>query len=89
MRNEKTLDISSYTVDFQQLPFDDPKDQVSKFNKLVADCINTHAPLRKVKLARPVATWINDPNIANLWKDLDTCHTTYRNHKSSSKQTNY
>ena len=56
--NEKTLDINSYTSDFQQLPlnlvysFDDLEDQVSTFNKLIADCVNTHTLLRKVKLTR-------------------------------------
>ena len=66
IRNTKTLDMNSYTSDFQQPPlnlvylFDDPEDQVSIFNKLVVDCINTHAPLRKVKLTRPVAPWMND-----------------------------
>ena len=93
--NEKTLDMNSYTSDFQQLPlnlvysFDEPEDQVSIFNKLVVDCINSHAPLRKVKLARPVGPWMNDPKIANLQKDLDTQRTIYRKHKSSSNHTNY
>ena len=42
------------------------------FVKLVVDCINTHAPLRKVKLTRPEAHWMNDPKIANLQKYLGT-----------------
>ena len=69
--------------------FDDSEHQVLIFNKLVVDCINTHAPLRKVKLTRPVAPWMNDPKIANLQKDLGTQRTIYRNHKSSSNHTNY
>ena len=87
--------MNSYTSDFQQLrlnliwSFDDPGGQVSIFNKLVVDCINTHAPLRKVKLTRPVGPWMYDPKIANLQKDLDTQRTNYRNHKSSSNHTNY
>ena len=87
--------MNSYTSDFQQLPlklvysFDDPEDLVSIFKKLVVDCVSTHAPLRKVKLTRPVAPWMNDPKIANLQKDLDTHLTVYRNHKSSSNHTNY
>ena len=95
MRNKKTLDMNNYTSDFQQLPlnlvysFDDPEDQVSIFNELVVDCINTHAPLRKVKLTRPVANWIDNPKIANLQKDLNTQRTIYCNHKSSSNHTNY
>ena len=95
IRNEKNLDMNSYTSDFQQLrlnlvcSFDDPGGHVSIFNKLVVDCINTHAPLRKVKLTRPVGPWMYDPKIANLQKDLDTQLTNYRNHKSSSNHTNY
>ena len=83
--------MNSYTSDFQQLPlnwvysFDDPEDQVSIFNKLVVDCSKTHAPLRKVKLTRPIAPWMNDPKIANL----KTQRTIYRNHKSSRNHTNY
>ena len=81
--------MNSYTSDFQQLPLDDPEDQVSIFNKLVVDCINTHAPLRKVKLTRPVVPWMNDPQNASLQKDLDTQRTVYHNHKFSSNHTNY
>ena len=83
--------MNSYTSDFQQLPlnlvysFDDPDDQDLILNKLVVDSIKTHAPLRTVKLTRPVAPWMNDPKIVNLQKDLDTqC-----NHKSSRNHTNY
>ena len=69
--------------------FDGPEGQVSIFNKLLVDRINTHAPLRKVKFTRPVAAWMNDPKIANFQKDLDTRRTIYRNHKSSSNHTSY
>ena len=95
LRNEKTFDMNSYLSEFQQLPlnlvhsFDDSQDQVWIFNKLVVDCINTQAPLRKVKRTRPVAHWMNDPKIANLQKDLDTQRTIPHNHKSSSNHTNY
>ena len=90
MRNEKTLDMNSYTSNFQQLPlnfvhsFDGPEDLVSIFNKLVVDCINTHPPLRRVKLAKPVAPWMDDPKISNLQKHLNTQRTIYRNQKSFS-----
>ncbi|XP_066914421.1 uncharacterized protein [Clytia hemisphaerica] len=51
IRDEKNFDINSFTSDFQQLPlslvfsFDDPNDQISILNKLVYDCIESHAPL--------------------------------------------
>ena len=64
------------------------EDQVSIFNKLVVDGINTRASLRRVKLTRPVASLMNDLKIANLQKDLNTQRTTYRSHKSSSNHTN-
>ena len=93
--NEKTLDMNSYISDFQQLPlnlvysFDVPEDQVSIFNKFVVDYINSHATLKKVKLTRPVAPWMNDPKMVNLRTDLDTKLTIYGNHKSSDNYTNY
>ena len=81
--------MNSYASDFQQLPlnlvytFNDPEDQVSIFKKIVVDCINTHALLRKVKHTRPIATWMNIPEIANLQKDVDTEPHIYCNHKSN------
>ena len=42
------------------------------FHKFVVDYINDPAPLRKVKLNRPATSWMNDPKILNLQKDLDT-----------------
>ena len=95
MYNEKTLDMNSYKSDFQQLPLnlvysgDDLEDQVSIFHNLFVDCINTHTPLRRVNLTRPVAPWMNDLKIANLQKDLNTQRTIYHNHNCSSKYTNY
>ena len=49
IRSQKAPDMNGYTSDFQLLSInlvysiDDPEDQVSIFNKLVVDCINTHA----------------------------------------------
>ena len=83
IRNEKQLPLNLV------YSFDDPEDQVSSFNKFVVDFINTHAPIRKVKLTRLVAPRMNDPKITNLQKDLDFQRTIYSNHKSSSNHTNY
>ena len=72
MRNEKSLVMKNCVTDFQQLPlnlvysFDDLDDQVSMLNKLIKDCINIHAPLKRVKLARPIAPWMYDPKIIEL-----------------------
>ena len=53
--------MNAYIADFQQLPlnliyrFDDPDDQVNILNKLINDCITEHAPLKRVKMTRPIA----------------------------------
>ena len=69
VRNKKTTDMDAYKKDFEQLPlnliyaFEDPDDQLHTLTKLVADCINQHAPLRRIKLTRPPAPWMTDLNI--------------------------
>ena len=60
IRSEKDIDINSYVSDFRELPlnlvyaFDEPKDQVTILNKLVLDCIEEHAPIKRVRLTRLV-----------------------------------
>ena len=82
--NEKTLDMNGYTSDFQQLPlnlvysFDDPEDQVLVFNKSVVDCINTHAPLRKVKWRHFTISSYHQHihwqySFPSTWKIIDVC----------------
>ena len=68
--------MENYVTDFQQLPlnlaysFDDPDDQVAMLNKLITDCINIHAPLKRVKLTRPIAPWMHDLKSIELQKEL-------------------
>ena len=82
IRNEKNLDMNRYINDFQQLPlslvysFDDPEDQINILNKLIADCINEHSPLRRVKLTRPIAPWMNDPKITVKTEHLIDTNTS-------------
>ena len=72
IRNEKLFDLNKYINDFSQLPLsivfalDDPNDQVNVLNQLITECINRHAPLRKVKLTRPPAPWMSNLNITSL-----------------------
>ena len=60
IRDEKKLDMNEYVTDFCQIPFqlvyafDDPGDQIDILNKLILDCIEQHAPLKKVKITRPI-----------------------------------
>ena len=87
--------MENYVTDFQQLPlnlvysFNDPDDQVAILNKLITDCINIHAPLKRVKLTRPIAPWMHDPKIIELQKKLASQRETYRNHETSINHKNY
>ncbi|XP_066930768.1 uncharacterized protein [Clytia hemisphaerica] len=80
IRDEKNFDINSFTSDFQQLPlslvfsFDDPNDQISILNKLVYDCIESHAPLKRVRITRPIAPWMKDPKIIQERQLLEDAH---------------
>ena len=95
IRNEKSLCVENCVTDFQQLPlnlvysFDDPDDQVALLNKLIADCINIHAPLIRVKLTTPIAPWMHDPKTIELQKELASKRETYRNHETSINHKNY
>ena len=77
IRSEKNLDMNSYVSDFRELPlnlvyaFDEPDDQVTILNKLVLDCIEKHAPIKRVRLTRPVAPWMKDESIVNLKTQLE------------------
>ena len=69
IRDEKNFNSNLYKADFKQLPlsliysFDDPDDQISILNKLICDCIESHAPLKRVRMTRPIAPWMKDPKI--------------------------
>ena len=45
--------------------FDELDDQFTVLNKLALDCIEKHAPIKRVTLTRPTAPWMKDESIAN------------------------
>ena len=87
--------MEHYAADFQQLLLDlvysfvDPDDQVAMLRKLITDCINIHAPLKRVKLTRPLAPWMHDPKFVKLQKELASQRETYRNQEPSINHKNY
>ena len=93
--NEKSHVMENYLTDFQQLPrnlvysFDDPDDQVVMLNKLITDCINIHALLKRVKPTRPIAPLMHNQGIIELQKELASQRETYRNHETSINHKNY
>ena len=58
-------------------------------NKLITDCINIHAPLKRVKLTRPIAPWMHDLKIIELQKELASQLEAYCNHENSINHKNY
>ena len=95
IRNDESLVMEYYAADFQQLllnlvySFVDPDDQVAMLRKLITDCINIHAPLKRVKLTRPLAPWMHDPKFVKLQKELASQRETYRNQEPSINHKNY
>ena len=69
--------MNDYVADFKLLPisivfgFDDPNDQIAMLNKLMADCIADHAPLKKVKFTLPPAPWMKEPELVTAKKHLE------------------
>ena len=74
-RNEKELDENTFKEDFSLLPLDvvygleSPDDMVDALNSLMKDCLDRHAPLRRVKVTRPPATWLQTEEIRQLQKN--------------------
>ena len=66
------MNLSAFKQDFSALPLEviygveSPDDMVHLLNSLVKECIDRHAPLKRVKVTRPPASWLADPEIRNL-----------------------
>ena len=75
-------DIRNFKEDFSTLPLsvisysDDPDEQVETMNTLISECLERHAPLRKVRITRPPAPWMKDPLIEELQKKRDAARIT-------------
>ena len=96
--------MNQYVNDFSELPlslygFEEPEDQISTLNKLFTDCLESHAPTRRVKLTRPIAPWMKDPTIVSDRQQLELSrikssdsknpkeHQKYMEHKKKYKKT--
>ena len=66
IRDERKVGMNQYVNDCSKLPlslvyrFKEPEDQISILNKHFSDCLESHAPARRVKLTRPIAPWMKD-----------------------------
>ena len=72
IRDNSKLVLEDLKADFQKLPFstvyamEDPEDKLDIFNNLVTECIDRHAPLKRIKCTRPPAPWLKSLDIQQL-----------------------
>ena len=72
IRHNSKLVLGDFKADFQKLPFstvyamEDPEDKLDIFKTLVAECIDRHAPLKRIKCTRPPAPWLKSLDIQQL-----------------------
>ena len=77
LRNEKELDENAFKEDFPLLPLDvvygleSLDDMVDALNCLMKDFLDRHTPVRRVKVTRPPAPWLQTEEIRQLQKDRD------------------
>ena len=73
----KHLNEESFIEDFSTLPLsvitysDDPDEQLETLNSMFIECLERHAPLRRVRVTRPPAPWMKSPPIQDLQKQRD------------------
>ena len=79
IRNEKTFNPIAFQNDFSTLPlsliysFADPNEQLDILQKFFNECLERHAPLRKVKVkvTRPAAPWLTNEIFQSLFAERD------------------
>lgn len=77
IRLEKEPDTEEFVKDCVNLPLsvvyglDSPDDMVLGFNALFGGCIDRHAPLKRIKVTRPPAPWMNSDKLRNLQAERD------------------
>ena len=87
--------MNQYVNDFSKLPlslvygFEEPEDQISILKKLFSDCLESHAPTRRVKLTRPIAPWMKDPTIVSDRQKLELSRIKSRDSKNPKEHQKY
>ena len=78
---------------------DDPEEQLEMFNTMLLDCLNSHVPLRCVKITHPPVPWSQDQTIRSLQNrcrterhviqgqpSSETAWQAYRDSRNTSKR---
>ena len=92
IRNEKTLDTQAFQSDFNTLPLEvvygmeSPDDMVDAMNTLFTECLDRHTPLRKTKVTRQAAPWLNEPGIRELQTERDKLRRLMTSHGLHSEK---
>ena len=92
LRNEKRFNEQLFVEDFSMLPLDivygidDPDEKLEIFTTMFKSCLGKHAPLRRVKITRPPAPWLNTDDIRQLQKERDRLRQLA--HKTNPPSTN-
>ena len=77
IRDMRNFDLLAYVADTATAPFnlvyatDCTDDSLNTLNYLLFNCIERHAPLKRIKVTRPQAPWMKDLKINKLQQ---TCH---------------
>ena len=77
IRNEKTFDPVAFQNDFSTLPlsliysYDDPNEQLDVIEKLFNECLERHAPMKRVKVTRPPAPCLTTEDFQSLLAERD------------------
>ena len=87
----KNFKEESFVEDFSTLPMsiisysDDPDEQLETINSLIRECIERHAPLKRIRVTGPPVPWMKCPNIKDLQKERDTARYEAHNTTSDTK----
>ena len=77
IRNEKHFDDKAFVEECSNLPLsvvfgiDDPNEKLEIFTNLLLQCLNKHAPRKRVKVTRPPAPWLMNDEINYSHKEID------------------
>ena len=87
IRIDKNFDENFFREDFSSVPLnivyglDSLDDMVHAMNTLMRECINCHAPLRRIKVTLPPAPWLKSDEICKLQSERDVLRVRARKHK--------
>ena len=93
IRIEKNLDESAFREEFSSVPLnivyglDSPGDVVDAMNTLMRECINRQAPLRRVKVTQPPASWLKSDEIRKLQSERDVLRVRARKYNTEETWT--